>query len=152
MVFLTAVRWMSFQPRWKVSPSRYQKRMMYKRLGAKYFGRARNCYTITIRIAQRALRYATQDRPKKEMTKRRLNETRIAAACLEHNMDKNYFLQALVESNIAINRTVLADLAIYEPRTFQSLVHFVKMRSLEIGLQSANLGSPHGLYTRGMIK
>lgn len=152
MVWLTAVRWFPSQTRWKVSPSRYRKRMLYRRLGAKYHGRARTCFTITIRIAQRALRYTTEARKRRVDTLARLHETRIAAACLEHNMDKNYFLTALAESNIALNRKVLADLSIYEPRTFQSLVHFVKMRSLEIGLQSANLGSPHGLLTRGMMK
>ena len=47
------------------------------RILQKYFGRARNCYTITLRVAHRALRYATQDRPLKEMTKRRVSMSEL---------------------------------------------------------------------------
>lgn len=120
-------------------------------MAAKYMGRARNCYVIGVRIKDRALYYSTRDQANKEETLDRLYETRLSAACLEHGMDKQYFVTSLAESDVNLNRETLSNLAIYEPRTFQSLTEFVKMRSLEVGLQSTKLGPLEGLESRGVL-
>ncbi|XP_052760504.1 39S ribosomal protein L20, mitochondrial-like [Mya arenaria] len=141
-------------PKWMFalkSPSRLYKRNQMKRMGAKYSGRSRNCYILGVLRSLRAMRYSTKGLESKEETLDRLYETRITAACLEHGMDKNYFLTSLAENDINLNRETLSNLAIYEPRTFQSLVQFVKERSEEIGLQSKKLGYVYGTETRGIL-
>jgi large subunit ribosomal protein L20 len=46
-------------------------------------------------------------------------ETRITAGCEEHNMTYPLFREGLARCNILLNRKTLADLAIWEPRTFK---------------------------------
>lgn len=46
-------------------------------------------------------------------------ETRITAGCEEHNMTYPLFREGLVRCNILLNRKTLADLAVWEPRTFK---------------------------------
>lgn len=50
------------------------------------------------------------------------NRSRIAAACEEHNMKYDRFISTLRKIDIHLDLSSLARLAIYEPRTFQSLV------------------------------
>lgn len=161
MVFITAVSralkdHLKKIPKWQLdltSPSTIQRRLQMKRFGAKYYGRSRNVYKVGVLRMHKAWKYSTQHSESlKEETLARLYETRITAACLEHGMDKKYFLTSLAEFDINLNRETLANLAIYEPRTFQSLVEFVKMRSLETGLASATLGSPYGTEPRGVTE
>ncbi|KAL4221630.1 hypothetical protein ACF0H5_019887 [Mactra antiquata] len=133
-------------------PSRLMKRHQMKRVGAKYYGRLRNCWIIGVNIMNKALRYSTRDTACKSEKLDKLYSTRLEAACLEHGMDQKYFLTSLAEFDINLNRESLANLAIYEPRTFQTLVEFVKKRSLEIGLQSKTLGAPMGLEPRGILE
>ncbi|KAH3818005.1 hypothetical protein DPMN_119590, partial [Dreissena polymorpha] len=117
----------------------------------KFSGRGRNCYVIGVNRMLRAMRFSTKNYALKSETLDRLYETRLAAACLEHGMNKTYFLTSLAENDINLNRETLSNLAIYEPRTFQSLVQFVKERSEEVGLQSRVLGSVHGTESRGIL-
>lgn len=77
--------------------------------------------------------------------------SRIGAACAEHNLDYQTFMTTLAESNIALNKKVLADLAIYEPRTFQSLTVYVKQKIEEMGLADAVKTPPKGVMTRAML-
>ncbi|XP_041377723.1 39S ribosomal protein L20, mitochondrial-like [Gigantopelta aegis] len=132
-------------------PPRYWKRAMYRRLAWHYFGRKRNCYGISIRYVRRALRYSSQARVLKKKQMKKLWETRISAACQEHGVLYDNFMTTLAQSNIALNRKVLADIAIYEPRSFQSLCQFSKMKSREIGLGAATLECPSGIITRDML-
>jgi len=46
-------------------------------------------------------------------------ETRITAGCEEHNVTYPLFREGLARCNILLNRKTLADLAIWEPRTFK---------------------------------
>ncbi|XP_060580535.1 large ribosomal subunit protein bL20-like [Ruditapes philippinarum] len=134
------------------SPSVEARRNQMKKHNHKYYGRIRNVYNFGVRRMHKAWKYSTRDHAIKEETMDRLYETRIEAACLEHGMDKKYFLTSIAEFDINLNRETLANLSIYEPRTFQTLVEFVKMRSLEIGLQSTKLGSVYGTEPRGITE
>ncbi|XP_046362106.2 39S ribosomal protein L20, mitochondrial-like [Haliotis rufescens] len=132
-------------------PQRYFKRAMLRRMSWNFLGRKRNCYGISIRSVRRALQHSNRARSQKKKSMKQLWETRISAACGEHGIGLSKFMTSLAESNIALNRKVLADIAIYEPRTFQSLCEFCKQRSSEMGLGAATLSAPSGVITRGML-
>lgn len=52
-----------------------------------------------------------------------------------------------------INRRVLSDLAIWEPRTFESLVRIAQEKARSDGLSGlTRLNELDGVVTRGMIK
>ncbi|XP_055613803.1 39S ribosomal protein L20, mitochondrial [Uranotaenia lowii] len=98
----------------------WRKRKIFK-LAAHYIGRSRNCYSITIRSVHRALAYATKGRALKKQDMRELWTHRINAGCEQHGMQFEAFQKGLYSSGILLNRKVLADLAIWEPRTFEAL-------------------------------
>uniref|UniRef100_A0A5F8GN08 Large ribosomal subunit protein bL20m n=1 Tax=Monodelphis domestica TaxID=13616 RepID=A0A5F8GN08_MONDO len=79
----------------------------------------------------------------------RLWINRITAASQEHGLKYPSFISNLVKCQVELNRKVLADLAIYEPKTFKSLAALAKRRREE-GFAAA-LGDekePAGIFSR----
>lgn len=58
--------------------------------------------------------------------KRDINRSRIAAACEEHDMKYQHFVSTLPKIDINLDLYALSRLAIYEPRTFKSLVDIAR--------------------------
>lgn len=87
-----------------------------------YYGRRKN----TIRVAKQALdkagQYAYRDRKVKKRTFRSLWIQRINAAVRPHGMTYARFIDGLNKAGIALDRKVLADIAVHEPETMKSLV------------------------------
>ncbi|XP_012860791.2 39S ribosomal protein L20, mitochondrial [Echinops telfairi] len=74
---------------------------------------------------------------------------RITAASQEHGLKYPALVGNLVKCQVELNRKVLADLAIYEPKTFKSLAALAKRRREE-GFAAA-LGDgkePEGVFSR----
>uniref|UniRef100_A0A671EUZ4 Large ribosomal subunit protein bL20m n=1 Tax=Rhinolophus ferrumequinum TaxID=59479 RepID=A0A671EUZ4_RHIFE len=74
---------------------------------------------------------------------------RITAASQEHGPKYPAFIVNLVKCQVELHRKVLADLAIYEPKTFRSLAALAKRRRQE-GFAAA-LGAwkePEGIFSR----
>uniref|UniRef100_A0A452T2Y0 Large ribosomal subunit protein bL20m n=1 Tax=Ursus maritimus TaxID=29073 RepID=A0A452T2Y0_URSMA len=75
--------------------------------------------------------------------------SRITAASQEHGLKYPAFIVNLIKCQVELNRKVLADLAIYEPKTFKSLAALAKRRRQE-GFAAA-LGDgkePEGIFSR----
>jgi large subunit ribosomal protein L20 len=115
----------------------------------RFYGRKQNIYTIGVIYANRALRYASKSRYLRRKYMKKMWDMRLAAAFNEHGICHNEFLSLLSESNVSLNRKVLTDLSIYEPRTFQSLTTFAKQRKEEVGLFDGVRPIPSGVYTHG---
>lgn len=62
------------------------------------------------------------------------SETRLNAALAEHNIEYKFFRSRLEEAHILLDNVVLSQLAIYEPRTFKSLVDLCKKLNQENGI------------------
>lgn len=69
--------------------------------------------------------------------KRDINRSRIAAACEEHNYSYHFLVSTLPKLNINLNLYSLSRLAVYEPKTFKSLVEICKSATEE-KLEPAN--------------
>jgi len=66
--------------------------------------------------------FAFRDRRQKKRDFRKLWILRISAATRSHGMIYSQFIDGLNKAGIKLNRKVLADLAVADPDSFQSLV------------------------------
>lgn len=68
---------------------------------------------------------------------------RLEAACEEHGFTFNLLRESLIRSNVLLNRKILVDLAVWEPRTFKCLTDFAWTKAKSEGLNGINeLGDP----------
>ena len=66
--------------------------------------------------------YAYRDRRDKKGTFRRLWITRIGAATRQHGLSYSRFMSGLKTAEIELDRKILADLAVNDPKAFTRLV------------------------------
>jgi len=79
-------------------------------------------YKVAHEAQMHAGQYSYNDRRKKPANMRRLWITKINAACKQNNIKYNDFIKKLSNKNIKLNRKVLADMAMNEPKTFSFIV------------------------------
>jgi len=116
-----------------VSTDRSWKRRQVLKFTSHFYGRARNCYSIALRRMQRALQYVTRGRELRQLGAKASWEDRITAGCQEFGWIPRgapTMLESLARSEIYINRQTLANLAIWEPRSFKAInkIAAVKLR------------------------
>ena len=70
----------------------------------------------------RAGRFAYRDRRNRKREFRRLWITRISAACKMRGTRYSRFINGLQQAGILLNRKMLSQLAIEDPKTFDNLV------------------------------
>jgi len=70
--------------------------------------------------------YAYRDRRKKKSNFRRLWITRIGAATRQHGMSYSAFIHGLQVAEIELDRKVLADIAVTDPKGFGALVELAR--------------------------
>ena len=87
-----------------------------------YFGRRKNVWTIAKNAVDKAMQYAYRDRRNKKRTFRALWIMRINAGARQHGMTYSQFIGKLKEKNIVLNRKVLADLAMNDPKAFEEII------------------------------
>ena len=73
-----------------------------------------------------ALSYAYAHRRERKGDMRRLWILRISAGARANNITYGQFINGLKRSGVAVNRKVLADMAVREPRAFTELVAMAK--------------------------
>ena len=91
-----------------------------------YFGRRKNVWTVSKNAYEKGLSYAYRDRRKKKSEFRALWIQRINAATREYDMSYSEFMGKLSKAGIEINRKVLADLAMNDPKAFEAIVKKVQ--------------------------
>jgi large subunit ribosomal protein L20 len=96
------------------------------RLSKGFYGRAKNCWRTAKPKVEKALQYAYRDRRQKKRVLRRIWITQINAATRQYGLVYSQFQNGLEVSNIALNRKVLAELAVHEPYSFWALVNQVQ--------------------------
>ncbi|XP_043979103.1 39S ribosomal protein L20, mitochondrial [Gambusia affinis] len=148
MVFLTLSCWIRNR-----GPDRYWKVQELLKHARHFRGRKNRCYKLAVLAVRRAFVYATKGRKLKKRNMRTLWITRIAAATREHNMKYPILIHNLNKCSVQLNRRVISDIAITEPRTFLSLAKLARARQQE-GFRAA-LGDgkePPGVLSRVMLQ
>ena len=102
------------------------KRKKVLKLAKGNFGSRGNVWTVAKNTVEKGLTYAYRDRKYKKRTFRSLWIQRINAAARLHGMTYSEFIGKLSVKGIALNRKVLADLAMNHPIAFEQIVKTVK--------------------------
>lgn len=91
-----------------------------------YWGQRKNVFRRAKETLLRALEYAFIGRKLKKRDFRALFITRISAACKKHEISYSSFINSLSNLNIKLNRKMLSQMAIYEPKAFEQLANMTK--------------------------
>ena len=102
------------------------KRKKILKLTRGYYGSRKNVWTVAKNTYEKGLTYAFRDRRAKKREFRALWIQRINAAARLEGFSYSQLMGALHKAGIEINRKVLADLAINDPKAFSAIVAKVK--------------------------
>ena len=113
-------------PRVKRGFKARRRRKKILKLAKGYWGARHRCFKQARITVEKGLCYAYRDRKAKKRLYRKLWIQRINAACRMHGMSYSRFISGLAKGKIAVNRKMLADLAVTDARAFSSLVEAAK--------------------------
>ncbi len=89
-------------------------------------GKRRSCFRIAKQRVMHALRNAYYSRKLRKRDFRKLWNTRINAATRARGLSYSRFIYGLHRAGIALNRKMLAEIAIHDPPMFDKLVESAK--------------------------
>ena len=96
------------------------------KLAKGYRGRNSKVFTVAKQKVEKGLQYADRDRRKKRTEIRQLWIVRINAAVRANGMVYSKFMNGLAKAGIALDRKVLADIALNDAKAFADLVEKAK--------------------------
>jgi large subunit ribosomal protein L20 len=113
-------------PRVKSSVTSRRRHKKYLKLAKGNWGGRGTRYRMARETVQKGMMYAWSDRRTKKGDFRKLWIARITAACRERGISYSKFIDALNKAKIALNRKVLAELAVNDTHAFDKLAELVK--------------------------
>lgn len=102
-------------------PSHRRRRKIIK-LAKGYRGAKKNLLRTAIEAVEKGWLYAYRDRRRKKRDFRQLWIARINAGARLCGVSYSKLINALKQKNIMLNRKILADLAVSDPKTFSQIV------------------------------
>lgn len=109
-------------PRVKRGFKARRRRKKILKLAKGYRGARSRQYRAAVHSVGRALAYAFRDRRARKRDFRKLWIARINAGTRANGMNYNRFIHGLSEANVALDRKILADIALHDPDCFKALV------------------------------
>ncbi len=107
-----------------VTKHRRHKRILKQ---AKGFRGSRSKLIRTARLAvERSLKFAYRDRRQRKRQFHRLWIVRINAAAREHGLSYSRMMNGLARARVEVDRKILADLAVSDPKAFTELAELAK--------------------------
>mgnify|MGYP004566533925 FL=1 len=91
-----------------------------------YFGSKHRLFKSANEQVMHSGKYAYRDRKQKKRDFRKLWITRINAACRLNEISYSKFIDGLNKADIVINRKMLSEIAINDPKAFTNLVEVAK--------------------------
>ncbi|PAK21097.1 50S ribosomal protein L20 [Mycoplasmopsis agassizii] len=110
----------------KTGPITRQRRKKWLKLAKGYFGHKSIGFKVAKQAVVKSWTYAFRDRKQVKRNFRKLWIARINAATRAQGMTYSRFIAGLKKANVEINRKMLAELAIREPKIFDKLVDLAK--------------------------
>ena len=107
-----------------VTTHRRHKKILRQAKG--YYGNRSKIYRVANQAVMRSLQYAYAHRRLRKRDFRKLWIARINAACRMNDMSYSRLINGLSKAGVAINRKVLADLAVTDAKAFSDLVEVAK--------------------------
>ena len=91
-----------------------------------YFGSKHRLYKTAKEQLMHSGQYAFRDRRQKKRDFRKLWITRINAACRLNDISYSRFIEGLTKAGVEVNRKMLSEIAINDPKAFTELVKVAK--------------------------
>ena len=91
-----------------------------------YFGSKHRLYKTAKEQLMHSGQYAFRDRKQKKRDFRKLWITRINAACRENEISYSRFIEGLTKAGVEVNRKMLSEIAINDPKAFSEIVKTAK--------------------------
>ena len=107
-----------------VASKRRKKKILKSAKG--FFGRRKNVWTVAKNAVEKALLYSYSHRKRKKRDMRSLWIQRINAVVGQHDLSYSKFIGLLQKNNIKLNRKVLADMAMNDPKSFSEVLKSIK--------------------------
>ena len=104
--------------------SRARRKKILSRTRGNFLSR-KNVWTVAKNTYEKGLTYAYRDRKAKKREFRSLWIQRINAAARQYGLTYSQLMGRLAKENIGLNRKVLADLAMNNPKAFEAIVKSV---------------------------
>jgi len=111
--------------------ARWTRRARVFRFAKGFRGKRKNCYSVARRAVDKAWQKMYIGRKLKKREMRTLWIGRIGAASRLHGAPYSRFMGDLAVADVQLNRKVLSELAMHEPKSFGALVEFSKQRAEE---------------------
>ena len=125
----------------------HKKRRVILERASGYRGQRSRLYRKAKEQVTHSLVYAYRDRRKRKGDFRRLWIQRINAAARQNGITYNRFIQGLGFAGVQVDRRMLAELSVNEPKTFASLVETAKKALPENVNAPKRAGHRHPLET-----
>lgn len=103
-----------------------RRRKAVLKLAKGYYGSKHTLYKTAHEQVMRSLQYAFRDRKARKRDFRKLWIQRINAACQLNGMKYSQFINGLSQADVAINRKMLAEMAVNDAEGFAKLVEVAK--------------------------
>ncbi len=113
-------------PRVKRGVTAHAKHKKVMDLAKGYYGRRKNVYRVATQAVTKAGQYAYRDRRQRKRQFRALWIARINAAARECGINYSRLINGLKKAEIAIDRKVLADIAVFDKGAFAQLAEQAK--------------------------
>jgi large subunit ribosomal protein L20 len=113
-------------PRVKRSVNAKKKRRTVLGRAKGYYGAKSRSYRKAKEQVQHSLQYQYRDRRNKKRDIRRLWITRINAAARLNGLSYSVFMNGLHKAGVELDRKVLSDMAVNDPKAFAQLVDVAK--------------------------
>jgi large subunit ribosomal protein L20 len=94
-----------------------------------YYGGRKNLIKTAREAVEKGWKYAYRDRKQKKRVFRALWIARINAAAREHDLSYSRFMNGLKQAGVEIDRKLLAQLAITDPKAFGDLAALAKSKA-----------------------
>ena len=91
-----------------------------------YFGSKHRLYKSAKEQLMHSGQYAFRDRKQKKREFRKLWITRINAACRQNDISYSRFIEGLTKAGVEVNRKMLSEIAIQDPKMFSEFVKVAK--------------------------
>ena len=91
-----------------------------------YYGAKSRLFKTAKEAVMKSGNYAYIGRKQKKRDFRRLWITRISAACKQNGMNYSTFINGLKKAGIELNRKMLAEIAVSDPKAFTALTEQAK--------------------------
>lgn len=113
-------------PRVKRAVTAKKKRRKILKMAKGFFGARRRLLRTATEAVERAMKYAFRDRRVRKRDFRKLWIARISAAARSQEISYSRLIDGMKKAEVIIDRKILADLAVQDPRAFQEIVSIAK--------------------------